>query len=82
MAKSKNHTNHNQNRKDHRNGIKKPNRFRQESTLGVCAKFLKNLKFAKKHNLSTKQQLKRAAYRKAQKEAKAKKNAAAAQPKV
>lgn len=24
MAKRKNHTNHNQNRKDHRNGIKRP----------------------------------------------------------
>lgn len=70
MAKSKNHTNHNQNRKDHRNGIKRPKRFRQESTLGVCAKFLKNLKFAKKHNLNTKQQLKRATYRKGMREAK------------
>jgi large subunit ribosomal protein L29e len=28
MAKSKNHTNHNQNAKDHKNGIKKPRRER------------------------------------------------------
>ncbi|GFV96413.1 hypothetical protein TNCV_2869901 [Trichonephila clavipes] len=35
MAKSKNHTNHNQNRKDHRNGIKRPKRFRQQSMKGA-----------------------------------------------
>ncbi|GFY49829.1 hypothetical protein TNIN_169971 [Trichonephila inaurata madagascariensis] len=35
MAKSKNHTNHNQNRKDHRNGIKRPRRTRQQSMKGV-----------------------------------------------
>lgn len=35
MAKSKNHTNHNQNRKAHRNGIKRPKVKRHESTLGV-----------------------------------------------
>ncbi|XP_014280742.1 uncharacterized protein RpL29 [Halyomorpha halys] len=64
MAKSKNHTNHNQNRKAHRNGIKKPKRCRHESTLGMDQKFLRNLRFAKKHNLSPKQQLKRAKARK------------------
>lgn len=37
MAKSKNHTNHNQNRKAHRNGIKRPMRKRHESTLGVSS---------------------------------------------
>ncbi|KAJ8962838.1 hypothetical protein NQ318_001238 [Aromia moschata] len=73
MAKSKNHTNHNQNRKAHRNGIKKPKRFRHESTLGMDAKFLKNQRFSKRHNLSTKQQLKRAAERKAVRENKSKK---------
>ncbi|XP_018327276.1 60S ribosomal protein L29 [Agrilus planipennis] len=73
MAKSKNHTNHNQNRKAHRNGIKKPKRYRHESTLGMDAKFLKNQRFSKKHNLNTKQQLKRAAERKAEREAKTKK---------
>jgi len=35
MAKSKNHTNHNQNRKHHRNGIKKPMAHRHESNKGV-----------------------------------------------
>ncbi|KAJ8983381.1 hypothetical protein NQ317_010474 [Molorchus minor] len=73
MAKSKNHTNHNQSRKAHRNGIKKPKRFRHESTLGMDAKFLKNQRFSKRHNLSTNQQLKRAAERKAERDGKAKK---------
>ncbi|ENN81375.1 60S ribosomal protein L29 [Dendroctonus ponderosae] len=70
MAKSKNHTNHNQNRKAHRNGIKKPKRFLHESTLGMDAKFLKNQRFSKRHNLSTKKQLAVAAQRKANREAK------------
>ena len=35
MAKSKNHTNHNQNAKAHKNGIKKPQRVRWISTKGV-----------------------------------------------
>ncbi|XP_055379820.1 60S ribosomal protein L29 [Condylostylus longicornis] len=48
MAKSKNHTNHNQNRKDHRNGIKRPKRSRHESTLGMDVKFLCNQRFARK----------------------------------
>ncbi|CAG2116179.1 unnamed protein product, partial [Medioppia subpectinata] len=34
MAKSKNHTNHNQNRKDHRNGIFRPKRHVKESMKG------------------------------------------------
>ncbi|KAK6624521.1 60S ribosomal protein L29 [Polyplax serrata] len=59
MAKSKNHTNHNQNRKAHRNGIKKPRRFRHESQLGVDPKFLRNMKFAKKHNMKAKSVKKR-----------------------
>ncbi|KAK3932550.1 60S ribosomal protein L29 [Frankliniella fusca] len=65
MAKSKNHTNHNQNRKAHRNGIKKPKNNRHESTLGVDAKFLRNQRFAKKHNLKPKAQLKMFEKRKA-----------------
>ena len=52
MAKSKNHTNHNQNRKCHRNGLKKPSTMRHMSMKGCDPKFLKNLKFAKKHNLT------------------------------
>ncbi|XP_034246678.1 60S ribosomal protein L29 [Thrips palmi] len=70
MAKSKNHTNHNQNKKAHRNGIKRPKRFRHESKLGVDAKFLKNQKYSRKGNLKPKAQLKRAAERKAKLEAK------------
>lgn len=34
MAKSKNHTNHNQNAKAHANGIKKPQRHRYSSQKG------------------------------------------------
>jgi hypothetical protein len=37
MAKSKNHTAHNQSYKAHKNGIKKPKRNRQTSTKGVRA---------------------------------------------
>ncbi|XP_072303171.1 large ribosomal subunit protein eL29 [Eucyclogobius newberryi] len=50
MAKSKNHTFHNQARKHHRNGIKKPRSQRYESLKGVDPKFLRNMRFAKKHN--------------------------------
>ncbi|XP_049894972.1 60S ribosomal protein L29 [Epinephelus moara] len=50
MAKSKNHTTHNQSRKHHRNGIKKPRSQRYESLKGVDPKFLRNMRFAKKHN--------------------------------
>jgi hypothetical protein len=35
MAKSKNHTNHNQNRKAHRNGIKRAKTGTKVSTKGV-----------------------------------------------
>ncbi|AHL30091.1 ribosomal L29e-like protein [Encephalitozoon intestinalis ATCC 50506] len=35
MAKRKNHTNHNQNRKDHRNGIKKPRMPNFSEFLGL-----------------------------------------------
>ncbi|CAH3117927.1 unnamed protein product [Porites lobata] len=50
MAKSKNHTNHNQGHKWHRNGIKKPKKQRHPSLKGVDPKFLRNQRFAKKHN--------------------------------
>ena len=42
MAKSKNHTNHNQIKKAHRNGIKKPKRQRYISLKGCDAKFIRN----------------------------------------
>ncbi|PVF94039.1 hypothetical protein CPB86DRAFT_789493 [Serendipita vermifera] len=47
MAKSKNHTNHNQNKKAHRNGIKKPKSHgRHLSLKGVDPKFRRNHRFA------------------------------------
>eukprot|EP00094_Tigriopus_californicus_P010885 TCALIF_10500-PA protein Name:"Similar to RPL22 60S ribosomal protein L22 (Sus scrofa)" AED:0.21 eAED:0.22 QI:0/0/0/1/1/1/2/0/165 len=61
MAKSKNHTNHNQNRKHHRNPTRKPSAKTQYKMKGMDPKFLRNLKFAKKHNLSHAQQVKKAA---------------------
>ncbi|GAB1606630.1 60S ribosomal protein L29-1-like [Argonauta hians] len=51
MAKSKNHTNHNQNSKAHRNGIYRPKRYRCPSMNGVDRKYLRNLRFARKHNV-------------------------------
>ncbi|CAM0141289.1 60S ribosomal protein L29 [Umbelopsis sp. WA50703] len=50
MAKSKNHTNHNQNSKAHRNGIHKPKRNRYPSLKGVDAKFIRNQRFVKRGN--------------------------------
>ena len=61
MAKSKNHTNHNQNRKHHRNPTRKPNTKQKIKMKGMDPKFLKNLKFAKKHNLNKTQLAKKAA---------------------
>merc|ERR1719310_2526936 len=48
MAKSKNHTNINQNKKAHKNGIKRSRRPKQMSFKGVDSKFLRNQRFAKK----------------------------------
>ncbi|XP_051028596.1 60S ribosomal protein L29-like, partial [Acomys russatus] len=50
MAKSKDHTTHNQSYKWHRNGIKKLQSQRYESLKEVDSKFLRNMCFAKKHN--------------------------------
>jgi large subunit ribosomal protein L29e len=50
MAKSKNHTSHNQSCKWHRNGIKKLWSQRYEFLKGVDPKYLRNKCFAKKHN--------------------------------
>ncbi|KAI9599244.1 ribosomal L29e protein family-domain-containing protein [Syncephalis fuscata] len=52
MSKSKNHTNHNQNRKAHRNGIKRPQCFRHASKKGVDPKFLRNQRFAMRGTLA------------------------------
>ncbi len=46
MAKSKNHTNHNQGRKAHRNGIKRSKTTRKMSQKGMDAKFIRNQKHA------------------------------------
>ncbi|BAO41128.2 60S ribosomal protein L29 [Kluyveromyces marxianus DMKU3-1042] len=46
MAKSKNHTAHNQTRKAHKNGIKKPKTYKYPSLKGVDAKFKRNHRFA------------------------------------
>ena len=48
MAKSKNHTAHNQNKKAHKNGIKKPKRQRYASLEGVNPKFIRNRRRALK----------------------------------
>lgn len=50
MAKSKNHTAHNQTYKSHRNGITRVARRRYTSLKGVDAKFVRNLRRAKRNN--------------------------------
>jgi large subunit ribosomal protein L29e len=47
---SKNHTNRNQSYKAHRNGIKKPKNYVHKSLKGMDPKYLRNARFAKKHN--------------------------------
>lgn len=48
MVKSKNHTNHNQSRKNHRNGIKRIPRNRYSSSKGVHQTLRKNNRRARK----------------------------------
>merc|ERR1740123_383209 len=48
MAKSKNHTNHNQIYKNHRNGIKRTRRPRKMSMNGMNCKFVRNQIYAKR----------------------------------
>lgn len=54
MAKSKNHSTHNKGHKDHRNGIRRPKRVKNESLKGVNAVYLRNrrraIKFDPKQN--------------------------------
>jgi len=45
MAKHKNHTAHNQSRKNHRNGIKRPASQRYMSLRGVDPKALRNAQY-------------------------------------
>ncbi|PRW20726.1 60S ribosomal L29-1 [Chlorella sorokiniana] len=54
MAKSKNHTAANQSAKAHKNGIKKPQRQRYSSRKGMDPKFLRNQRYAKKHQAAKK----------------------------
>eukprot|EP00792_Barthelona_sp_PAP020_P009409 TRINITY_DN3294_c2_g1_i2.p2 TRINITY_DN3294_c2_g1~~TRINITY_DN3294_c2_g1_i2.p2 ORF type:complete len:69 (+),score=13.75 TRINITY_DN3294_c2_g1_i2:28-207(+) len=56
MAKSKNHTAHNQTSKAHRNGMPKPKLNKLRSQKGVYAKLRKNTKFARKHMNSTEEE--------------------------
>ena len=51
MAKSKNHTAHNQTYKAHRNGIKKLNQHKHNSRKGMDPKFLRNQRYAQRHNV-------------------------------
>ncbi|KAI1190595.1 ribosomal L29e family protein [Nemania serpens] len=46
MAKSKNSSQHNQSKKAHRNGIKKPKTNRYPSLKGVDPKFRRNHRYA------------------------------------
>merc|ERR1719343_254140 len=48
MAKSKNHTGHNQIYKNHRNGIKRTRRPKKMSMQGMNCKFVRNQAFAKR----------------------------------
>lgn len=50
MAKSKNHTAHNQTKKAHRNGIKKLKSHRFPSSKGIDPKFKRNHKFVLQGN--------------------------------
>ncbi|KAI8054472.1 ribosomal L29e protein family-domain-containing protein [Syncephalis plumigaleata] len=61
MSKSKNHTNHNQNRKAHRNGIKRPQNFRHASRKGVDPKFLRNQRFVVRGTLAALERKRQAA---------------------
>merc|ERR1712032_1644675 len=56
MAKSKNHTNHNQTFKAHRNGIKKPLRERFTSLKRTNSVYRRNLKRARKFDPSIKKE--------------------------
>ena len=61
MAKSKNHTAHNQTRKNHRNPTRKPDVKKKMKLKGMDPNFIRNMKFAKKHNLTSAQQIRQLA---------------------
>lgn len=56
MAKSKNHTNHNQSFKNHRNGIKPVPSHRYASTKGMNQVYLRNMRRARKFDPSIKKE--------------------------
>jgi len=55
MAKSKNHTGHNQVYKNHRNGIKRTRPAKKNPMKGQDQKMVRNARFAQKGNLAKKQ---------------------------
>uniref|UniRef100_A0A7S0ZUY0 60S ribosomal protein L29 n=1 Tax=Noctiluca scintillans TaxID=2966 RepID=A0A7S0ZUY0_NOCSC len=56
MAKSKNHTNHNQVYKNHRNGIKRTRRPKKMSMAGMNCKFVRNQAYAKRGGEGSKEE--------------------------
>merc|ERR1712146_455432 len=54
MAKSKNHTAHNQGYKNHRNGIRRPKKQRTVSLKMVNQKYVRNLRRSKKFDSAIK----------------------------
>ncbi|RXK36586.1 50S small subunit ribosomal protein L29 [Tremella mesenterica] len=61
MAKSKNHTNHNQNKKAHKNKIKRAVTSRHPNQKGVDAKFRRNQKYAVQGSLRAVREARKAA---------------------
>ncbi|CAK0788100.1 unnamed protein product [Prorocentrum cordatum] len=78
MAKSKNHTGHNQVYKNHRNGIKKTRRPKKMSMQGMNCKFVRNQAYAKRGMKCTAEEKEErlAAQKEAQKKIEEKKSAA------
>ncbi|ESO96255.1 hypothetical protein LOTGIDRAFT_174937 [Lottia gigantea] len=64
MAKSKNASQHHNNRKDHRNGIHKVKRKYTQDMKGVDQKFKLNLKFSRKNKNPSNRQIKKLQARK------------------
>eukprot|EP00598_Pedospumella_elongata_P004031 CAMPEP_0184966400 /NCGR_PEP_ID=MMETSP1098-20130426/81_1 /TAXON_ID=89044 /ORGANISM="Spumella elongata, Strain CCAP 955/1" /LENGTH=56 /DNA_ID=CAMNT_0027487667 /DNA_START=57 /DNA_END=227 /DNA_ORIENTATION=- len=56
MVKQKNHTGRNASVKAHKNGIKKAKSYPAQSLKGMDPKFLRNLRFSKKHNTKAKKE--------------------------
>eukprot|EP00600_Ochromonadales_sp_CCMP1393_P007447 CAMPEP_0174962936 /NCGR_PEP_ID=MMETSP0004_2-20121128/5047_1 /TAXON_ID=420556 /ORGANISM="Ochromonas sp., Strain CCMP1393" /LENGTH=57 /DNA_ID=CAMNT_0016211497 /DNA_START=47 /DNA_END=220 /DNA_ORIENTATION=+ len=56
MVKQKNHTGRNATVKAHANGIKKARSYPAMSLKGMDPKFLRNLRFSKRHNKKAKKE--------------------------